>query len=304
MTILTGWTPRERHAVLAAYLGWALDAFDFFVLVFVLKDVAASFDVPVSGVAWALTLTLAFRPLGAFIFGRLADRYGRRPVLMVNVALYSLFGFLTAFAPSLTMLYAVRSLFGVAMGGVWGIGASLAFETVKSDKRGFVSGQFGDGNFATTNQKSADASEAGGLVFNNGGSNTSSSLQFGTDNTVTTNQNAKAGSTGLGAINTSATVQAGYDNTATVTQGGQIFNNGVAADETNASFIGQFGAERSKHFSLSSRISLVFRVFFGNPDMRQMHCRQCFGAGTLLDSALNRQVRRFGAELGLTAGVI
>lgn len=140
MTILTGWTPRERHAVLAAYLGWALDAFDFFVLVFVLKDVAASFDVPVSGVAWALTLTLAFRPLGAFIFGRLADRYGRRPVLMVNVALYSLFGFLTAFAPSLTMLYAVRSLFGVAMGGVWGIGASLAFETVKSDKRGFVSG--------------------------------------------------------------------------------------------------------------------------------------------------------------------
>ena len=71
MAILTGWTPRERHAVLAAYLGWALDAFDFFVLVFVLKDVAATFDVPVSGVAWALTLTLAFRPLGAFIFGRL-----------------------------------------------------------------------------------------------------------------------------------------------------------------------------------------------------------------------------------------
>ena len=140
MAILTGWTPRERHAVLAAYLGWALDAFDFFVLVFVLKDVAATFQVPVSGVAWALTLTLAFRPLGAFIFGRLADRYGRRPVLMANVALYSLFGFLSAFAPSLMTFYAVRSLFGVAMGGVWGIGASLAFETVKSNKRGFVSG--------------------------------------------------------------------------------------------------------------------------------------------------------------------
>lgn len=140
MAILTGWTPRERHAVLAAYLGWALDAFDFFVLVFVLKDVAATFQVPVSGVAWALTLTLAFRPLGAFIFGRLADRYGRRPVLMINVALYSLFGFLTAFAPTLMTFYAIRSLFGVAMGGVWGIGASLAFETVKSNKRGFVSG--------------------------------------------------------------------------------------------------------------------------------------------------------------------
>ena len=90
--------------------------------------------------AWALTLTLAFRPLGAFIFGRLADRYGRRPVLMVNVAFYSLFGFLTAFAPSLLGFYVIRSLFGVAMGGVWGIGASLAFETVKSEKRGFVSG--------------------------------------------------------------------------------------------------------------------------------------------------------------------
>jgi SHS family lactate transporter-like MFS transporter len=140
MAFLTGWTPRERHAVLAAYLGWGLDAFDFFVLVFVLSDVAGTFKVPISGVAWALTLTLAFRPLGAFVFGRLADRYGRRPVLMVNVAFYSLFGFLTAFAPSLMTFYVIRALFGVAMGGVWGIGASLAFETVKSEKRGFVSG--------------------------------------------------------------------------------------------------------------------------------------------------------------------
>jgi MFS transporter, SHS family, lactate transporter len=140
MAFLTGWTPRERHAVIAAYLGWSLDAFDFFVLVFVLSDVAKTFQVPISGVAWALTLTLAFRPLGAFIFGRLADRYGRRPVLMVNIICYSLFGFLTAFAPSLTSFYVIRSLFGVAMGGVWGIGASLAFETVKSEKRGFVSG--------------------------------------------------------------------------------------------------------------------------------------------------------------------
>jgi SHS family lactate transporter-like MFS transporter len=140
MAFLTGWTPRERHAVIAAYLGWALDAFDFFVLVFVLSDVAATFQVPVSGVAWALTLTLAFRPLGAFVFGRLADRYGRRPVLMVNIVFYSLFGFLTAFAPSLMSFYIIRSLFGVAMGGIWGIGASLAFEAVKREKRGFVSG--------------------------------------------------------------------------------------------------------------------------------------------------------------------
>src|ERR1700744_2952610 len=140
MAFLTGWTPRERHAVLASYLGWSLDAFDFFVLVFVLTDVAQSFHVAISDVAWALTLTLAFRPLGAFVFGRLADRYGRRPVLMINVAFYSLFGFLTAFAPSLMAFFVIRSLFGIAMGGIWGIAASLAFETIKREKRGFVSG--------------------------------------------------------------------------------------------------------------------------------------------------------------------
>ena len=140
MALLTGWTPRERHAVIAAFLAWSLDAFDFFVLVFVLSDVAASFRVGIPGIALALTLTLAFRPLGAFIFGRLADRYGRRPVLMANIACYSLFGFLTAFAPNLILFFVVRSLFGVAMGGVWGIGASLAFETIKREARGFVSG--------------------------------------------------------------------------------------------------------------------------------------------------------------------
>jgi MFS transporter, SHS family, lactate transporter len=140
MGFLSGWTPRERHAVIASYLGWSLDAFDYFVLVFVIGDVAQAFHVGVTAVALALTLTLAFRPLGAFIFGRLADRYGRRPVLMVNVALYSVFGFSTAFAPSLTVFLIVRALFGMAMGGVWGIGASLAFETVAREKRGFVSG--------------------------------------------------------------------------------------------------------------------------------------------------------------------
>ena len=140
MALLRGWTPRERHAVIASYLGWALDAFDYFVLVFVLTDVAQTFHVGITAVALALTLTLAFRPLGAFVFGRLADRYGRRPVLMVNIALYSLFGFLTAFSPNIIAFLAIRSLFGMAMGGVWGIGASLAFETIAREKRGFVSG--------------------------------------------------------------------------------------------------------------------------------------------------------------------
>jgi|SRR5665213_379590 len=140
MTFVRDWTSRERHAVLASYLGWALDAFDYFVLVFVIPDVAATFHTGITSVALALTLTLAFRPLGAFIFGRLADRYGRRPVLMINVACYSLLGFLTAFSPSLIAFLVIRSLFGVAMGGVWGVGASLAFETIATNKRGLVSG--------------------------------------------------------------------------------------------------------------------------------------------------------------------
>jgi SHS family lactate transporter-like MFS transporter len=137
---LRGWTATERNVVAATYLGWTLDAFDFFVLVFVLTDVAAAFGATIPAVALAVTLTLAFRPLGAFLFGRLADRYGRRPVLMANIALYTLFGFLTAFVWDLPSFLVVRSLFGVAMGGVWGIGASLAMETIQPKARGIVSG--------------------------------------------------------------------------------------------------------------------------------------------------------------------
>ncbi|HVZ27226.1 MAG TPA: MFS transporter [Rhizomicrobium sp.] len=134
------WTKDERHAVAASYLGWTLDAFDFFVLTFVLTDLSAQFQVPIPQIALALTYTLALRPVGAFIFGRLADRYGRKPIFAINIALYSLFGALTAFAPSLTAFYLIRSLFGVAMGGIWGVGASLAMETIAPAKRGIVSG--------------------------------------------------------------------------------------------------------------------------------------------------------------------
>jgi len=137
---LKGWSPVQKKVVLASFLGWMLDAFDFFILVFVLTDVAKEFGVGRESVALAITLTLALRPLGAFLFGRLADRFGRRPILMLDVGVYSVLGFATAFAPNLTVFLVLRALFGVAMGGEWGIGASLTMETVRADSRGLVSG--------------------------------------------------------------------------------------------------------------------------------------------------------------------
>jgi SHS family lactate transporter-like MFS transporter len=137
---LRGWTRSQKNVVAACYFGWMLDAFDFFVLTFVMADVAKQFDVKLPAIALAVTLTLAVRPLGAFLFGRLADDYGRRKILMLNIVLYSLFGFATAFAPSLSIFLIVRALFGVTMGGIWGIGASLAMESVQPKARGFVSG--------------------------------------------------------------------------------------------------------------------------------------------------------------------
>jgi SHS family lactate transporter-like MFS transporter len=137
---LRGWSPVQKKVVVASFLGWMLDAFDFFLLVFVLTDVAKEFGVERTSVALAITLTLALRPLGAFVFGRLADRFGRRPILMFDVGLYSVLGFATAFAPNLVVFLVLRALFGVAMGGEWGIGASLTMETVKPESRGLVSG--------------------------------------------------------------------------------------------------------------------------------------------------------------------
>jgi MFS transporter, SHS family, lactate transporter len=137
---LKGWTPVQRKVVAASFLGWTLDAFDFFLLVFVMKDVAREFGTTRDTVAWAVTLTLALRPIGAFIFGRLADHFGRRPILMLDVALYSLMGLASALAPNLIAFLIVRGLFGVAMGGEWGIGASLTMESVKPQARGLVSG--------------------------------------------------------------------------------------------------------------------------------------------------------------------
>jgi SHS family lactate transporter-like MFS transporter len=137
---LSGWTSEQRHVVAASFLGWSLDAFDFFLLVFVLKDIATEFHTDVTTVTWAILLTLAMRPIGAFIFGRAADRWGRRPTLMVDILLYSAIEFASGFSPNLTVLIVLRALYGVAMGGEWGVGASLTMETIPAHARGFVSG--------------------------------------------------------------------------------------------------------------------------------------------------------------------
>ena len=131
---------KQWNAILACYLGWTLDAFDFFILIFVFPDIAQTFGVEHTSVTYAVWLTLAMRPVGAFLFGILADRFGRRPTLMLDIICYSVLGFASGFVTSLGMLYLVRALFGIAMGGEWGVGASLTMETIPPSTRGLISG--------------------------------------------------------------------------------------------------------------------------------------------------------------------
>jgi len=133
-------TSAQQKTVLAAFLGWMLDAFDFFLLVFLLGDIAKEFGVEVSDVSYALFLTLAMRFIGAFVFGRLGDRFGRKPILMLDIVSYSVIGALAAFSPTLWVFLLLRALFGIAMGGEWGLGSSLAMESIPPKARGMVSG--------------------------------------------------------------------------------------------------------------------------------------------------------------------
>ncbi|HEX5386496.1 MAG TPA: MFS transporter [Gemmatimonadales bacterium] len=135
----------HRPAVLAAFLGWTLDAFDFFLVVFALSAIGREFGRTDVEVALAITLTLAFRPVGALVFGLLADRYGRRRPLMLNLVFYSLVEVLTGFAPSFASFLVLRALFGIGMGGEWGVGASLAMEKAPSGRRGVLSGLLQEG---------------------------------------------------------------------------------------------------------------------------------------------------------------
>jgi MFS transporter, SHS family, lactate transporter len=128
------------HAVIACFLGWTLDAFDFFVVVFMMDHLVTQFSVSKAEVVLTLTWTLAMRPVGAFLFGLFADRYGRRLALISNVAFYSLIEMLCGFSPSFTVFIILRALYGIGMGGEWGVGASLAMEVAPKRWRGILSG--------------------------------------------------------------------------------------------------------------------------------------------------------------------
>lgn len=136
---------RAIHAIVSCYLGWTLDAFDFFIMVFVFDEVARTFGVSEQWAAFAVTATLACRVFGAFVFGRIADRYGRRLTLMINIFTYAALEFLSGVAPTFWTFMILRALYGVAMGGEWGIGASLALESVPAKWRGIVSGMLQSG---------------------------------------------------------------------------------------------------------------------------------------------------------------
>jgi SHS family lactate transporter-like MFS transporter len=140
LAMISSLTGDQRKTFTASFLGWTLDAFDFFLVTFVVARIAGDFGRSIPEIAFAITVTLMLRPLGALIFGWFADRFGRRMPLMIDIALYSLLELLTAFAPNYWAFIGLRALYGIAMGGEWGVGAALAMEALPSKSRGFFSG--------------------------------------------------------------------------------------------------------------------------------------------------------------------
>jgi SHS family lactate transporter-like MFS transporter len=138
-------TTDHRHAIAASFLGWTLDAFDYFLVVMALTAIAKDFGRPDRDIAYSLTLTLAFRPVGAFIFGLLADKYGRRLPLMIDLVFYAVVEVATGFAHDFRTFLILRALFGIGMGGEWGVGASLAMEKAPAARRGVLSGFLQEG---------------------------------------------------------------------------------------------------------------------------------------------------------------
>jgi SHS family lactate transporter-like MFS transporter len=135
-----GLSADQRNAFVSAWLGWTMDAFDYFIVVLVYADIAKDFGVSLTQMAFLTTVTLVMRPVGALLFGMWADRVGRRTPLIVDVSFYSVVGFACAFAPNYTVLLVLRLLYGIGMGGEWGLGAALAMEKIPPEKRGFFSG--------------------------------------------------------------------------------------------------------------------------------------------------------------------
>lgn len=133
-------TSDQRNSFIAALLGWTMDAFDYFIVVLVYAEITKEFHVSLTEMAFLTTATLLMRPVGAIIFGLWADRVGRRIPLLVDVCFYSVVGFLCAFAPNFTVLLVLRFLYGIGMGGEWGLGAALAMEKIPTKRRGFFSG--------------------------------------------------------------------------------------------------------------------------------------------------------------------
>lgn len=138
----TSWTGRQKHTVHACFLSWMFDAFDFFILVFLFSSIAKYFHVSLVTVSFSVMLTLIFRPLGAFLFGILATKYDKKFILILNVFCFAILEILTALSHSVLMFLVVRSLYGIAMGGIWGVASTLAFENTPDKSRGMVSGIF------------------------------------------------------------------------------------------------------------------------------------------------------------------
>jgi len=135
----------HRAALLAGFSGWTLVAFDFFLVVFSLTAIAEEFHRSDKDIALSIAVTLGFRPVGAFIFGLLADRYGRRLPLIINLVFYSAVEVLSGLAPNYATFMFFRALFGIGMGGQWGVGASLTMEKVPPRLRGVLSGLLQEG---------------------------------------------------------------------------------------------------------------------------------------------------------------
>ena len=144
-TQMNGDRANSRNALIAGFLGWTLDAFDYFILTYVLSQVAADFHKSIAEVTLTLTASLVMRPVGAFLFGLLADRYGRRLPLMFDVLFYSAVEIVSGFAPTYRIFFILRLLYGIGMGGEWGVGASLVMESVPAKWRGILSGVLQEG---------------------------------------------------------------------------------------------------------------------------------------------------------------